>query len=149
MPSLRELPTVDQLRSVAIDAVRGGGFDRADNHTGAVFDYFFGTSAILWSQQLQYTRDLFRAIYFDDADGSDLTDRVEKIWGIPRIFDSYGTGFATFSRPSAHRGCRDVPRRDARAHRVGVATPWPQRRTTASTAKYAIVPIRATVYGSG
>ncbi len=155
MPSTRDLPTIPELVSAFHAGVRGTREKRADGHSGAVYDYIAGPSAILWNQEAQYTRDLFRSRYFDSAEGSDLTDRGRARFQIERILDTAGTGFATLTRASAAAGA------DTAWAGTRIRVPFFSGRTSSeayaiaadypigATQTVAIVPIRATRTGEG
>src|SRR5262249_43341052 len=128
-----------------MEAVQNDAIDRADAHTGAAYDYIFGTSAIIWSREVQYVRDLFRAIYIDDADDDDLTNRIQAFFQTTRILDAYGTGYATFIRPNASAGAETF--HEGTRLRVGSTSYAVAEETmTLATATYALVRVRATTF---
>src|ERR1700690_1945047 len=100
MPSILPIPSIEDLRKAFHAAVRGAKESTADGHAGSVYDHFAGLGAILWSQQAQRDKDQFSSIYFDYADGQELTDYVLAHDGIIRDQDTYGTGFIYLSRTS-------------------------------------------------
>lgn len=98
MPSQLPIPTVETLRQAFHDAVVGKKESRADRHAGSVYDHFAGISAILWVWEAQRDKDQFEAIFFDKADGQQLTDYVFFHDGEDRILDTYGTGLVSLYR---------------------------------------------------
>ena len=104
MPASEPLPTITDLLGVFGAGVVAKSDPYADVRRGAVYDHFAGVGAIMFSREAQRDRDLFRARYFDTADGADLTELVATRFGIARILDGYGTGTALFVRGSAAAG---------------------------------------------
>ncbi len=147
------LPTIDDLTSAFHASVRARRDKRADGRAGSAYDYIAGLSAILWSRQAQRDRDLFRATYFDDAQGDDLTGRAQQLFGIARTLDTYGTGFATLARPNTAAGKGTVwtgTRFRVSGSLAGsVAYAALGDVPVQATDLYAIVPIRATTVGEG
>ena len=153
MPSAREVPSIEAFRQAGLDALRGEIDASSDARVGSMYDVAAGMGAMLWSQQAQRDRDLFRAIYTDTADGDALSRLVEARLGAVRVLDTYGAGTAYLQRASAAGGAgtfwagtRIVARRtnaDPIAFAVLTDTP------IAATATYAEVPVRRTVTGPG
>src|SRR5580693_2526382 len=104
MPASEPLPTITDLLGVFGAGVVARTDPNADVRRGAVYDHFAGVGAILFSREAQRDRDLFRARYFDTADGADLTELVATRFGLARILDTYGTGSAVLVRDSAAMG---------------------------------------------
>ncbi len=153
MPSPLPLPTIDDLTSAFHMSVRARRDKRADGRAGSVYDFIAGISAVLWSREAQRDRDLFRAIYFDDAQGDDLTARAQQLFGIARTIDTYGRGFATFARPTAIAGEGTIwtgTRLRVAGNLAGsVAYAVAADVPVQATELYAVVPIRATAVGPG
>ena len=153
MPSPLPLPSIDDLTSAFHASVRARRDKRADGRAGSVYDYIAGLSAILWSREAQRDRDLFRAIYFDDAQGDDLTNRAQQLFDIARTLDTYGEGFATLARTTATAGAGTVwtgtRLRVAGSLAGSVAYAVAADVPVSATDLYAVVPIRATTVGPG
>src|SRR5579862_972708 len=104
MPSTDPIPPLaDALRAFG-DAVVATRDERADVRRGAVYDHFAGVGAVLLVREALHDRDVFRALYLDTADGADLTALVRRRFGIARILDTFGTGFAVLARSSVAAG---------------------------------------------
>src|SRR5580693_466230 len=108
MPASEPLPTITDLLGVFGAGVVARTDPNADVRRGAVYDHFAGVGAILFSREAQRDRDLFRARYFDTADGADLTELVATRFGIARVLDGYGTGTALFTRDSPSAGAGTI-----------------------------------------
>lgn len=152
MPSGLPLLTVDELRRAFHDGIRARSDKRSDRVSGAIYDLFAGTCAVLLSREAQRDKDLFGADYFDTAKGDDLTNRGSARYGIDRILDAYGTGTCVLARPTAGDGAGTIWN-GTRIQVVGNdrATYY---RTTAdvqigAAALTATLPVRATSYGPG
>jgi hypothetical protein len=81
---------------------------RADVRRGSVYDHFGGAGAILFSREASRDRDLFRAVYFDTAEGNDLTALSEQRLGVDRILATHGTGTALLTRPTPAGGAGTI-----------------------------------------
>jgi hypothetical protein len=154
MPSTLPLHTIAELQKAFHDGVKATQNARADGHDGSAYDYIAGLSAIIWSRLEQLDRDRFRANYFGLAESDDLTNLVSLRYGIDRVLDSYGTGFATLSRPSAGTADKAWTGTRIRAQSPdglhnSVSFAVTADTAILSTSKVAIIPIRATVFGSG
>jgi uncharacterized phage protein gp47/JayE len=148
MSSTLAPPTIEELRQAFHASVRATRLRRADGRDGSVYDYLAGPSAILWSRAGQYVRDLFRAIYIDEAQGDDLTERIRALWGIDRVLDTYGPGYATVYRPTAAAGQGTF----WRGTRIRVGSSYYRVRedtTVGASVLSAPIPIEATRYGAG
>lgn len=104
MSSRKPLPTISELVKAYHDGIRGTLDKREDYHSGSVFDVWGGTAAVLFSRQAQRDRDLFRATYFGEADGADLTNLVFNRYQITRYVDALGAGTMLVQRPNASAG---------------------------------------------
>lgn len=154
MPSQLALPTVTDYVSAFHRGVKAKRDKREDGRSGALYDYVGGVTALALARLSPYARDCFRAKYFDDSDGDDLTEYVQKHFGIARILDTRGTGYATLFRPTATAGLGTlwagtrlkvlVPGSEGLFYSVAQDTP-----VSASAQYLAGVPIRATFYGPG
>jgi Baseplate J-like protein len=156
MPSVQPIPTVSNLLQAFRDGVVGQRERRADTRSGSGYDLTDGPGAILWSRQAQRDRDMFRGVYFDTAEGDDLTARGQALYGVTRFLDTYGTGVASFTRPTAGAGGGTIPAgtrifvlpssgiADARVYAVASDTP-----VAASALSAPAVPVRATTLGPG
>lgn len=152
MPSLLDVPSAADHIKAAADAMRGQRDKRTDTRRGAVYEFLTGKAALLWTREASRDRDMFRAIYFDTAEQDDLTFYIQQRYGISRILDTYGTGTAAFSRPTAGGGAGTiyagtriiVPGNDPRAYKVAADTPVAASQTAVSN-----VPVSATVLGPG
>lgn len=155
MPSVQPVPTVANLLQAYRDGVVGQRDRRADVRSGSGYDLMDGPAAILWSRQAQRDRDMFRAVYFDTDEGDDLGARGLALFGTARILDTYGTGTASFTRPTAGAGSGTIPagtrisvlpyggQSDARIYKVASDTP------VGSSALATQVPVQATTLGLG
>ena len=96
--------TIQDFLAIYKQAVRGQGDQYADVRDGSVYEQPGGVAAMIWSREAQRDEDLFRAVYFNTAEGEQLTDLVYAKDGISRILDAPGVGVATFVRPNASAG---------------------------------------------
>lgn len=150
MPSHQELPTVaDHLQAYGSE-INALIRPNADMRSGAGYDIFAGTNAILFAREATRDRDLFRALYFDASTGDDVDVLIEERFDEFRVLAGPGTGSLVLERPLAgaqgtfFRGTRVlvvVPGADVRFAEVAVDTPY----GTADVS--AVVPVRATVAG--
>ncbi len=101
-------PTIRDFIKIAGGAVRGSKDDLADTRQGSVYEHIFGPAAIIWSRQAQRHTDLFAETRFDGAQGDALTELIEGRFGIDRVLDTPGTGFAQFQRPNAGAGAGTI-----------------------------------------
>lgn len=152
MPSAKPLPTIAEHITAFTGAVRGEKDNRADTRRGSMYDQIGGSNAILMSRQAQRDRDSFRAIFFDTADGKDLTDYAANVYKKTRITDSYGTGTCVFSRTSASAGAGTIWR-GTRVRITGALSDSKtyvvtENTTVGASALSVTVPIRASKYGS-
>jgi hypothetical protein len=104
MPSPKPLPTIADHLAIAESALVGERDRYGDPRRGALYDHAAGPTAILFAREADRDLDSFRAIYFDDADGKQLTQYVQGRLGVSRVLDTYGKGWATFARPTATAG---------------------------------------------
>lgn len=153
MPSTKALPTIADHLAAFGGAVKGQQDRFADTRSGAIYQHPGGAAGILFSRSAQRDRDLYRAIYLDDADGADLTYYISQHFGIDRILDTFGTGWAVFARPNASFGADTL----WKGTRIGVTGVFQSVREfavaadtpAASTAVRVLVPIQATTTGPG
>ena len=158
MPSTKPLPTIGDLIQAGRDAVTGQRDRFGDVHDGAKREHIFGPTAILFARQADRDADTFGAIYFDDADGDELTALIEGRYQtstgtplIPRIRDTKGQGTCTFVRPNATAGGGDF----WTGTRIKVTGASPRFYEVASdtaagaTATTVTVPIQAFETGTG
>ncbi len=151
MPSALPLPTIEELERAFHDGAKSLD-KRSDGRVGAVFDHFAGLGAMFFAREAQADQDLFRATYFEHADGADLTELVQVRDGIARLQDAYGTGTAFISRASAAAGAGTVW---AGTRFVLTASASGERRVYACTTDTAIgatplastIPVRAAIPG--
>lgn len=158
MPSAQPLPTIADLVTAAGNALVGQRDRYGDDRSGGIYNHATGPTAILFARQADRDQDVFRAIYFDDADGDDLTqliqDRFQTPMGaplVPRILDTRGQGTATFARSAATAGAGTFW--TGTRLQVQAATPavyeFAQDTPIASTATSITVPIQAFATGTG
>lgn len=149
MPSTKPLPTITQLRKAAADALRGQIDRYGDKHDGAIYDHIAGPYALLMAREAAADRDVFRAIYFDDALDDDLTERGLLQYGVARILDTYGQGTTKLARPAATAGDGTI----YQGTRVQIQGTSPAIYEVASdtpvTGLSATVPIQAMTVGVG
>lgn len=93
-------PTIQELIDIAGKAVRGSADKNADYVRGSDYEALAGPSAVVWSRQAQRDTDLFNAVNFNTASGSDLTARALQRYGKVRVEDTRGTGKAMLQRPA-------------------------------------------------
>jgi hypothetical protein len=160
MPSQLPIPSLGDFVAAFHRGVKAKRDKREDGHSGGGYDYIAGTSAMLMVREAAFIRDCFRADYFNDAQGQDLTDLVAGRFKIDRILDTDGTGTATLYRANASadagippslrviwEGTRILvtsPTSAATAYAVAADTP-----ITAGALYVAGLPIRATTTGVG
>lgn len=107
MPSALPIPTIDDLVQAFHDGVQS--FDEDESRIdGGKYDWLGGIGALFWSQEAQYTRDLFLDVYDGAASSDALTRRLFKRYGIPRTLDTYGVGTSTWTRPSTSAGAGTI-----------------------------------------
>lgn len=152
MPSGLPLATVAELRRAFHDGIRARSDRRSDRVSGAIYDLFAGSCAIILSRESQRDKDLFGADYFDTAKGDDLTQRGSARYGIDRILDTYGTGTCSIARSSAGAGAGPIW--NGTRIRVVGGDRTVFYRTTADVQVgpndlTATLPVRATSYGPG
>lgn len=104
MPSTFAEPTIEELLEAFEDGVRANRDKHVDAREGAVYQYFSGPAAILWSRAARRTTDLWRAVYFDSAEGTDLTELLADRYSFARVPDAYGLGTARLRRPTTAAG---------------------------------------------
>jgi hypothetical protein len=154
MSSGQSLPTVSQLRKSFSNALVGTADEFADTITGSMYDIIGSVGAISFSKQSQRDKDLFASGYFDGAVGADLTDLVLKRFGIARILDTYGTGTAILSRPTATAGAGTIWT-GTRVLVAGSGSVAPEEYVVASDTPVlsnqtqVTVPVHAPSFGSG
>jgi hypothetical protein len=151
MPSSLPLPTISDLLADGAGALRGEKDRYGDARSGSLLNHIYGPTAILFAREADRDQDGFRAIYIDDADGDDLTNRVGTLLGVPRVVDTFGQGTATLVRSIATAGAGTF----WKGTRIAVAgAPPSEYQVAADTAVGATllgttVPIQASVSGSG
>jgi hypothetical protein len=153
MPANEPLPSIRDFLGAYRDSLRGESDPNADARTGAIYDHPNGAAAALFSRGAQRDRDLFRAVYFDTAQGSDLTNLVAQRFGVDRILDTKGTGSAVLRRTS-NAGGAGTFWRGTRFSLVGALSTPLSFDVTADTAVgatglIATVPIEAMQTGPG
>jgi len=92
-------PTILEMLNAATIAIRGSAEKNADFVRGSDYESLSGPCAVIWSREAQRDTDLFNAVNFHTAEGSDLTELALKRYGKQRILDSRGTGTVTLERP--------------------------------------------------
>lgn len=144
------------IRGFLEHAKRGGVVEDkvADYNTGSDYESLSGPNAIIWSHQSQRDTDLWRATRFNDATGDDLTKLVERRYGILRVKDTRGQGYATFKRATAGGGAGTIWKGTRIRALVGVRTQPTFYRVTEDVSVPAAelqiqVPIEAVKYGPG
>lgn len=154
MPSTLPLPSLSDFVAAFHRGVRAKRDKRADGRSGSAYDYIAGTTAMLMARESAYVRDLFRAIYFGQAEGNDLTELVAERYKIARVLDTFGPGTATLRRLTNAAGDETIwegtrilvqsPNTSGTVYAVAADTP------VSPTATYvAGLPIRATQTGTG
>lgn len=152
MPSASPLPTVSDFLRAYDTAIRGTHGGNLSVRRGGTFDLVGGSSALIWARESTRDRDVFRQVYADSATESDLDRIVQRRYGVTRSEASYGTGNATFARPTAaaglgtiYRGTRILVRKNGLPVSYAVAA----NTDISGSATSVLVPIRATVTGTG
>jgi hypothetical protein len=149
MPSAQPLPTIDDFVTAANKSLIGERDRYGDKHSGGIYNNAIGPMAILFAREADRDKDSFRAIYLDGADGNDLTTRVQTMWGIPRILDTFGTGSCYFTRTSGAAG-NGTFYNGTRITVFGTpAIEYTVASDTTVAGTYATVPIRAVLTGKG
>jgi hypothetical protein len=103
MPSDLPVPSIADL----LEAGRAALLPRdetADVHSGAIYDLWNGVGAILFHRTATRDRDVFRAVYFDSAEGDELDAILEDRRGAARIAARAGTGEAYLARSNTAAG---------------------------------------------
>lgn len=142
-------PTIRDLLEIAGSAIRGVDAN-ADLLRGADYEALVGPSAIIWSREAQRDTDLFNAVNFNTAVGDDLTQLIYRRYDKDRSLDTYGSGAVRITRPSGGiaetiwTGTRlTLAGGTGRTYRVTEDVP------VSSTDTQAVLPVEATVIGSG
>src|SRR5258706_15611328 len=104
MPATEPIPTLAELLSAHGDGIRGLADPTADTRRGAVYDHWAGAGAILFTREAARDRDLFRACYFDTAEGAKLTEIARRRFGVEPIVATFGEGGASLSRDTLNAG---------------------------------------------
>lgn len=156
MSALAPLPNVDAFLGAFEDAVRvdrDKGARRMNVRPGSAIDHVNGPAAMLWAQESERDRALFRQCYTDSATGTRLEDIVVLKYGTSRTTATYGTGNAVLHRTGAspagkiYAGTRIVARKTGGlppAHYV-----ISQDVTVLAAAIAVNAPVRAARPGSG
>jgi hypothetical protein len=97
-------PTLDEYIAAGVGAVRGYGDETADKVRGSMYDIIAGTGAILFSRQAMRDEDLLASASFAHVTSDDLTYMGDARYGIPRIMDTRGAGYARVHRPTTAAG---------------------------------------------
>lgn len=108
MPSDKPLPSVARLVRAYHDGIHGQRDNRADRHSGSIYDIWGGAAAVLFARQAMRDKDMFADVYFDFAGGPGLTDRVSFEYLLDRQTDAYGYGTAILARPTAGAGAGTI-----------------------------------------
>lgn len=115
MPSAKPLPTLAQMLRAKRTALIGERDRYGDPRSGALYDHVAGPMAVLLVREADGDADAFRAIYWDDAVGDDLTALIQGRTvspaypnGIERILDTYGQGTCKLGRTSAAAGAGTI-----------------------------------------
>jgi len=153
MPAAEPLPSLAELLAAHGDGVRGLVDPTADTRRGAVYDHWAGAGAILFAREATRDRDLFRAVYFDTADGGPLHNIARRRFAVEPIVATFGDGTATLSRDSLAAGEGTI----FAGTRISVIRPTAEPITFAaktdvvasSAMRDVVVPIRALRRSSG
>ena len=104
MPSELPVPTVEELRQAFRTGIVSERVPNADTRTGSVYDLFGGVGAMVFRRLALRDRNIFRATYFDFAEGDALSNIVLQRFGSTAGAATRGTGRVVFSRPSGAGG---------------------------------------------
>jgi hypothetical protein len=104
MPSQLPVPTVEALRKAFAVGVQGDRSENADLRTGSIYDLFGGIGALIFRRLALRDRDIFRAAYFDFAEGDSLGRIVERRFSTDLFAAAPGTGHVHLARPTAAGG---------------------------------------------
>jgi hypothetical protein len=104
MPSELPVPTVEELRQAFRTGILSERDPNADTRTGSVYDLFGGMGAMVFRRLALRDRNIFRATYFDFAEGDALTELTFERFGNTAGAATRGTGRAIFTRPTASGG---------------------------------------------
>lgn len=107
MPSQIAVPSIAELLKAYESGVRGERDEDADLRSGAIYDLYAGMGAMVFSRLAVRDRDIFRAIYFENAIGDDLETIADERFHDPIIQATRGPGTAFLSRPSTGGGAGD------------------------------------------
>lgn len=153
MPSVFAEPTIQELLDAFEDGIRSSRDRHVDAREGAIYQHFSGPAAILWSRCARRTTDMWRAIYLDSAESTDLTRLLNDRYDFARVEDSYGVGTATLRRATTSAGAGTVWR-GTRLSTFGTASTSKRYVVTneppvAASATTVTVDIRAEQVGPG
>ncbi len=98
------LPTLAELLAAHGDGIRGLVDPTADTRRGAVYDHWAGAGALLFAREATRDRDLFRAIYFDTAEGAKLAEIARRRFGTDPVLATFGVGTASLARDTLAAG---------------------------------------------
>ncbi len=98
MPATEALPTLAELLAAHGDGIRGLDDPTADTRRGAIYDHWAGAGALLFAREATRDRDLFRAVYFDTADGAKLREIARRRFGVEPTVATFGEGAAALAR---------------------------------------------------
>jgi hypothetical protein len=104
MPATEPVPTLAELLAAHGDGIRGLVDPTADTRRGAVYDHWAGAGALLFTREASRDRDLFRACYFDTAEGAKLNEIARRRFGVEPIVATFGEGSAALSRDTLTAG---------------------------------------------
>ncbi len=153
MPSVYAEPTIAELLQAFEDGIRAQRDRYVDAREGSIYQHFGGVAAILWSRNARRDTDLWRAIYLDSAESTNLTALLNDRYDFERVEDSYGTGTARLTRSSVAAGAGTIWK-GTRIVLFGPQTEPKRYVVTAnkdvgSTETSAVVSIRAEQVGPG
>lgn len=95
------IPTVKDLIDIYNGGIRGQRDENADTRRGSSYELIGAPAAMIFNREALADEDLLRAVSFEHADGSDLTNMGLSRYGIARILDTQGVGVAQLTRPTA------------------------------------------------
>lgn len=151
MPSTKPLPTLQDFRDAFRAGIVGEGNLGRDLRTGSMYDVVGGTSALVWSREMGFVRDVFQAASFDGSTREDADEQVFQRYGTLRTLETYGKGIAVFTRSSTaattiFAGTRIRVANSTQTSREYVVASNVDVATDTTTA---LVPIRSRIPGTG
>lgn len=142
------LPTFDELQTAARNEIQSRRPDLTDFNEGSALDAITGAAAVLADEAILVAVQLFKALFFDTAEGEDLDALAQDRFGISRKPATASIGELTWTRNDP--GAYTIPA--ATRFRASVAGQTIEVQSTAAVDLAAadssvLIPVQALVLG--